>query len=153
MPETAIAPDFVYVTYIAASPEKVWNALIDRDLTKAYWQHYNVSDWRPGSRWEHVRSDESGKVDLVGKVIEIDPPKRLVITWASPKDENDPAGTSQVTFEIQAVGPDVKLTVIHSDLEAGSGMLAGIVKGWPAVLSNLKTLLETGTPLRGKLLG
>jgi uncharacterized protein YndB with AHSA1/START domain len=146
------APDFIYVVYIAASPETVWNALIDRELTKAYWQHYNVSDWKRGSRWEHVRSDESGKVDLVGKVVEIDPPKRLVITWGSPS-EVDETTHSKVTFEIAEVGPEAKLTVTHSDLEAGSGMERGIKQGWPAVLSNLKTLLETGRPLSGEIWG
>jgi uncharacterized protein YndB with AHSA1/START domain len=144
------APDFVYVVYIAASPDKVWNGLIDRELTKAYWRHFNVSDWKPGSRWQHVRSDGTGAVDLVGEVVEIDPPRRMVITWASPEDE---AGASRVTFEIQPIGPDAKLTVTHSDLVAGSGMLTGITEGWPAVLSNLKTLLETGRPLQGKLWG
>ena len=148
MPEHA--PTFVYVTYIAASPDKVWNGLIDRELTKAYWQHYNVSDWKRGSRWEHVRSDGTGTVDLVGQVVEIDPPRRLVITWIAP---SEPDQASTVTFEIAAVGPDARLTVTHSDLVAGSGMLAGITEGWPAVLSNLKTLLETGQPLQGKLWG
>ncbi len=142
MPETA--PDFVYVTYIAAAPEKVWNALIDRELTKAYWRHHNVSDWKRGSRWEHVRTDGTGKVDLVGQVVEIDPPRRLVITWAFP-DEADKA--SRVTFEIEPLGSEARLVVTHADLEVGSGMLAGITRGWPLVLSNLKTLLETGRPL------
>lgn len=149
MPERA--PDFIYTIYIAASADKVWNGLIDRELTKAYWEHENVSDWKPGSRWEHVRSDASGKVDIVGKVIEIDPPRRLVTSWASPADEGDEAKHSRVTYEITPLGTDTRLTVTHSDLEAGSGMLAGISKGWPAVLSNLKTLLETGRTLSDKL--
>jgi uncharacterized protein YndB with AHSA1/START domain len=153
VPEFALAPDFVYVTYIAASPDAVWNALIDRELTKAYWQHYNASDWKPGSRWEHIRSDATGTVDIVGKVVEIDPPNRLVITWSSPKEAEDGTPPSKVTFEIQAVGPDAKLIVTHSDLRQGTKMHAGVTKGWPAVLSNLKTLLETGRTLQGKLLG
>lgn len=70
-----------------------------------------------------------------------------------PWDENNPAATSQVTFEIQPLGPDVKLTVTHSDLEAGSKIQTDIINGWPAVLSNLKTLLETGTPLGGDIWG
>ena len=80
MPERA--PNFVYVVYIAASPDTVWNALIERDLTKAYWEHYNVSDWKQGSPWRHVRLDESGTVDLIGTVVEIDPPSRMVISSA-----------------------------------------------------------------------
>lgn len=146
MPE--IAPDFVYVTYIGASPDIVWNALIDRDLTRAYWDHYNVSDWKKGSRWEHVRTDAGGKVDLIGTVVEIDPPRRLVITWGSPDAEE--ARRSKVVFEIAPVGAEAKLTVTHSELEVGSEMLSGITRGWPQVLSNLKTLLETGKPLPTK---
>ncbi len=149
MPERA--PAFVYVTYIAAGADKVWNGLIDRELTKAYWGHYNVSDWKPGSRWEHVRSDASGKVDIVGRVVEIDPPRRLVVTWAAARDVDVEAKHSRVTYEIMAVGPDTRLTVTHSDLEADSEMLRGITAGWPAVLSNLKTLLETGRTLSDKL--
>ena len=142
MPERA--PAFVYTLYIAASPDAVWNGLIDQDVTKEYWGHHNRSDWKPGSRWEHVRVDGSGKVDIVGKVVEIDPPRRLVTTWASPESENDPEKVSRVTYELAPAGADTKLTVTHSELEADSGMLAGITAGWPAVLSNLKTRLETG---------
>lgn len=149
MPERA--PDFVYVVYIAASPDTVWNALMERDLTKAYWEHYNVSDWKQGSPWRHVRVDESGEVDLIGTVVELDPPKRLVITWGLPSDPQDESRHSRVTFDVQPVGPDAKLTVTHSDLEAGSSMQRGITQGWPAVLSNLKTLLETGRTLQGDL--
>ncbi len=142
MPERA--PAFVYTIYIAASAETVWNGLIDLEVTRHYWSHHNRSDWKPGSRWEHVRTDGSGKVDIVGKVVEIDPPRRLVTTWASPADENDPEKVSRVVYELAPAGPDTKLTVTHSELETGSGMLAGITAGWPAVLSNLKTRLETG---------
>ena len=149
MPETA--PDFVYTIYIAASADTVWNGLFDRQLTKAYWGHFNVSDWKPGSRWEHVRSDESGKADIVGKVIEIDPPRKLVTSWVSPADEGDEAKHSRVTYEITPLGPDTRLTVTHSDLEAGSTMHAGVTQGWPAVLSNLKSLLETGRTLSDEL--
>jgi uncharacterized protein YndB with AHSA1/START domain len=145
------APDFVYVIYIAASAAKVWNGLIDRELTKAYWGHFNVSDWKPGSRWEHVRSDGNGKVDIVGKVVEIDPPRRMVVTWASPRETDDEARHSRVAYEITALGPDTRLTVTHSDLEVGSEMFRGVTKGWPAVLSNLKTLLETGRTLSDEL--
>ena len=149
MPERA--PDFVYVIYIAASVEKVWNGLIDHHLTRQYWEHDNVSTWKKGSRWEHVRSDGSGKVDVAGKVVEIEPPRRMVITWAEGGNAGDEAKTSRVTFDLTAVGPDTKLTVTHSDLEAGSEMFIGITSGWPAVLSNLKTLLETGQTLSDKL--
>ena len=145
MPERA--PDFVYTIYIAAALERVWNGLIDEEVTKAYWGHSNVSDWKPGSRWEHVRSDGSGKVDIAGKVLEIDPPHRLVTSWSSPGDEDNADKVSRVTYELTALGPETRLTVTNSELEAGSGMDAGIRRGWPAVLSSLKSLLERGTPL------
>ena len=151
MPERA--PDFVYVIYVAAGVEAVWNALIDRELTKAYWGHFNVSDWKRGSRWEHVRADGGGHVDLVGRVLEIDPPKRLAISWGWPKDADNEAAHSRVTFEVEQVGPQSRLTVIHSDLEAGSDMDRGIRSGWPAVLSNLKSLVETGRAMTPEIWG
>lgn len=119
----------------------------DRDLTKVYWDHYNVSDWKPGSRWTHMRTSQSDKTDIVGKVIDVDPPHRLTVTWALSADENDETKHSQVTYKLKVIGSDTKLTIIHSNLEPDSTMLRGISMGWPAVLSNLKTRLETGRTL------
>jgi uncharacterized protein YndB with AHSA1/START domain len=149
-------PGFVYVTYIATSPEQVWRALVNTDVTREFWvdptsdrpAHENVSDWKPGSRWEHRRIDAAGTVDMVGKVVESSPPRRLVVTWARPKDAEDEAKHSRVTFDIEPQGDGlVRLTVTHEDLEGDAQMLAGISDGWPKVLSNLKTLLETGRAL------
>ncbi len=140
-------PQFVYVTYISTSPEKLWNALLDPKLTTKYWQHENVSDWKPGSRWEHRASGKDGTLKLVGKVLESSPPRRLVLTWASPADEAREEKHSRVTFEIEPIGEIVRLTVTHDRLEPGSEMLEAIKKGWPKVLSSLKTLLEVGRPL------
>ena len=90
-------PTFVYVTYISSTPEKVWDALTDADLTAAYWGHSNVSDWREGSRWEHVRTDGSGIADVVGTVVESERPTRLVTTWVDPakagQERQPPGGT------------------------------------------------------------
>src|SRR5204862_19256 len=83
---------------------------------------------------------------LVGKVIQADAPKRLVLTWAAPSDRDNAAGHSRVTFELEQIGSMVRLTVVHDELEPGSKMLDGIRNGWPRVLSSLKTLLETGKP-------
>jgi uncharacterized protein YndB with AHSA1/START domain len=143
MTETA----FVYVTYISAKQEQVWKGLLDSEFTSKYWEHDNVSDWKPGSRWEHRKSDGSGKVDMVGKVVESTPPRRLVITWAKPADEGNAAATSRVTIELEPIDSMVKLTVTHDQLVPGSDMLKGISNGWPRVLSSLKSLLETGKPL------
>ncbi len=129
-------PSFVYVTYIESTPESVWDALTDPDLSAQYWGHSNVSeDWRPGSRWEHVRTDGSGIADVTGEVVESSRPHRLVTTWDA----------SRVTFDVEPYGDIVRLTVTHEDL--ADGELAGAAAGWAAVLSNLKSLLETGHPL------
>ena len=147
-------PDFVYATYIATTPERVWRALVDPELMRAYWidpagdgpAHVNVSDWQPGSPWEHQRQDDARTVDMVGKVVEITPPSRLVLTWARPKDADDASKHSRVSFDIEPMGARlVRLTVTHEDLDPQ--MLNGISGGWPRVLSNLKTLLETGHAL------
>jgi uncharacterized protein YndB with AHSA1/START domain len=142
---------YVYVTYISTTPEKLWDALINQEMTKQYWNHNNVSDWKPGSRWEHQRSDKPGVVDLIGKVLESDRPRRLVISWAYPKDEGNPGKTSRVTFEIDTQDDTTRLTVTHDNLEPASDTLQAISRGWPIVLSGLKTLLETGRPLPLKL--
>ena len=135
---------FVYVTYIRSTPEKVFDAITKPEIARRYWGHENVSDWKPGSAWQHVRADEQRAVQLVGKVVECSAPLRLVISWASPAQAADPAATSRVSFDIAVYDGMVRLTVTHDELEAGSGMAVGIQKGWPIVLSSLKSLLETG---------
>jgi len=140
-------PQFVYVTYIATSPEKVWRALVDPEVTATYWQNVNLSDWQTGSKWEHRGCDEAKSLRLVGKVLESSPPRRLVLTWAFPADEAREEKHTRVTFEIEPVGDVVRLTVTHDHLEPGSEMLQGITQGWPKVLSSLKSLLEMGRPL------
>lgn len=135
---------FVYVTYILSTPEKVFEAITKPDVARRYWGHENVSDWEPGARWEHIRADDARTVELVGTVVEIAPPRRLVITWANASQADDPAAYSRVTFEIVAYDDMVRLTVTHDELEAGGAMANGIGRGWPAVLSSLKSFLETG---------
>lgn len=135
------------MTYIATSPDKLWNALIDAEMTTKYWQHVNVSDWKTGSRWEHRRAGKQNELGLVGKVIESSPPRRLVLTWALPADEAHEEKHTRVTFEIEPIGDVVRLTVTHDRLEPGSEMLRRIAAGWPKVLSSLKSLREVGRPL------
>ncbi|MFD4523491.1 ArsR/SmtB family transcription factor [Streptomyces sp. NPDC058470] len=139
-------PSYVYVIYIQSTPEKVWDALTDADLTAAYWGHSNVSDWQPGSRWEHRRTDGSGIADVVGTVVESERPTRLVATWAAPEDEGQDDRYSRVTYDIRQQAEIVRLTVTHEDL-ADEGELGQVSSGWPVVLSSLKSLLETGAPL------
>ena len=138
--------EFVYVTYIAAPQQRIWDALLKPEFTRQYWLHDNVSDWKPGSGWEH-KSHETGEVQLVGKVVEVEPPKRLVMTWAAPMDAANPSAHSRVTFELEPVDEMVRLTVTHDELVPGSDMEKAISGGWPRVLSSLKTFLETGKPL------
>jgi uncharacterized protein YndB with AHSA1/START domain/DNA-binding transcriptional ArsR family regulator len=138
----ASRPSYVYVTYIESSPDRVWAALTDADLTAAYWGHSNVSDWQPGSGWEHRRTDGSGIADVVGTVLAAEPPRRLVLTFDAP-GEVPPQGPSQVTFDIEPYHEIVRLTVTHENL-AGDAALEAISAGWPAVCANLKSLLETG---------
>jgi len=138
---------FIYVTYIAAPAEKVFEAITQPELARQYWDHENVSDWQPGSDWQHIRANEERPVEIVGKVIEATPPRRLVITWAAASQADQPGSYSRVTFDIEAYPDMVKLTVTHDELEAGSGMHNGISTGWPVVLSSLKSFLETGRGL------
>ncbi|WP_433347013.1 ArsR/SmtB family transcription factor [Micromonospora sp. CA-111912] len=137
-------PTYAYVTYIRATAEQVWRVLTDADLTARYWGHANLSDWQPGSTWEHQRTDRSGVADVVGKVLTAEPPSRLVITFEdTPFENREP---SVVTFLVEPHQDIVRLTVTHENL-ANLDMFNGISSGWPAVLSNLKSLLETGDTL------
>ena len=138
---------FVYVTYIAAPAETVWKALLDGEFTRQYWGAENVSDWKPGSSWEHRRADPARTLMLLGEVLEAEAPRRLVITWADPKDKLNRARHSRVSFDIEPLAGMVRLTVTHDELDPGSQMLGDISRGWPRVLSSLKSLLETGRPL------
>ncbi len=137
---------FVYVIYIDSGPETVWNALLDGRFTRQYWGHENVSDWKPGSPWEH-RDANDGTLRLVGNVVGFDPPRRLVMTWAFPAGQTDAAAPSQVSLEVEPLDGMVRLRVIHEGLVRGSEMHRGIEAGWPRVLASLKSYLETGRPL------
>src|SRR5262249_17536789 len=130
--------------YISTTPEKLWNALLDGELTMLYWgRRRNVSDWKVGSKWEHQDGDNPSDVAVVGDVLEFDPPKRLVLTWGHPGATPD--RRSKVALEIDQPFGEVRLTVTHETLD--DKMFQGVSMGWPAVLSSLKTLLETGKPL------
>jgi uncharacterized protein YndB with AHSA1/START domain/DNA-binding transcriptional ArsR family regulator len=135
-------PEYVYVTYIESSPERVWDALTDPDLTASYWGHSNVSDWRVGSRWEHRRVDGSGVADVIGTVVESVPPRQLTLTFDTP-GATPAGGPSTVTFDIEPFHEIVRLTVTHANL-ADDDAVEAVSAGWPAVFANLKSLLETG---------
>jgi uncharacterized protein YndB with AHSA1/START domain/DNA-binding transcriptional ArsR family regulator len=140
--QMADKPTYVYVTYIHSTPERIWHALTDAELSAEYWGHSNVSDWQPGSEWEHRRTDGSGIADVVGTVLEAVPPKRLVMTFAGPNEQRA-GGPSRVTFTIEPHEEIVRLTITHENL-ADQAEYDAASAGWPAVLANLKSLIETG---------
>jgi len=138
-------PEFVYVIYIHAASEKIWQALMDPEMTKEFWgRRRNQSDWKIGSVWRHENYDDATDIAVAGHIVESDPPRRLVLTWARP-DETDKEAFSRVTFEIEEFMASARLTVTHSELSLET--LRNISAGWPAVLSSLKSLLETGASL------
>lgn len=147
-PITGTIPDYVYTTYIHATPERVWQALIDPELTSRYWGgHAQVSDWTVGSRVDHVRADGSGISDATGTVMTVDRPHRLAFSFDDPTSSDDPTvEPSVVTFEIESYRDIVRLTVSQAPLRSTQELRA-IGQGWPTVLANLKTLLETGDVL------
>lgn len=136
---------FVYVTYIATTPEKVWRALVEGELTRQYWRHENVSDWKIGSEWRHVANDAERSVRIIGEVLDCVPNERLVLSWGAPGTPR--AQHSRVTMAIEPAGEQVRLTVTHEALEPGSEMARKVNGGWPRVLAGMKSFLETGTPV------
>jgi uncharacterized protein YndB with AHSA1/START domain len=144
---TMTNPDFVYTVYIKTTPERLWNAITNPEFTRQYWGGENISDWKKGSKWQHVGNDAQRTVKLVGEVLESVPSKHLVLSWPEPSDAADKPRHSRVTFEIEQIGEMVRLNVIHSSLRAGSEMERRIAAGWPRVLSSMKSFLETGEAL------
>jgi len=144
---SAPIPDYVYTVYIRATPEQVWHALTDAGLTARFWGHAQASDWTVGSRVDHVRVDGSGVSDAAGTVLEADPPRRLSFGFDDPERLDDPTfEPSVVSFRIESHRDLVRLAIVHRGLR-NADELQAISEGWPAVLSNLKTLLETGDVL------
>jgi uncharacterized protein YndB with AHSA1/START domain len=138
--------EFVYATYIETSPEKLWQALTDGDFTERYWFGHRVaSDWTPDSAF---RFTKQGAPTIEGKVLLSDPPRRLAYTWHSCSPDAQREGISRVTFDLEPVDKVVKLTVTHDNLDKGGKTLRDISQGWPMVIANLKTLLETGAALQ-----
>jgi uncharacterized protein YndB with AHSA1/START domain len=146
-------PKFVYVTFIDTTPEKLWEALTKAEFTRQYWFDSSIeSDWKIGSPVIFRRADKVGDRQIL---LKFEPPRLLSYTWHSPCGQeplDEPP--SRVTFEIERLGAtggpkgsSVRLTVTHDEFQPESKVYPGISKGWPAVLSNLKTLLETGRPL------
>ena len=138
---------FIYVTYIRTTPEKVWDALLKPEFTRAYWMGvWHDCDWNKGSSWKLMFPD--GRVADAGEVVEIEKPKRLVLKWRNEfRPELREEGYSRCVIEIEQAGEVVKLTIIHEIDKPGSKFIEAVSGGWPNILSSLKTLLETGTAL------
>jgi uncharacterized protein YndB with AHSA1/START domain len=139
--------EFVYVTYIATSPEQLWAALTSGEFTQQYWYGRRIeSDWRVGSAVRFF-DGESDKLADSGVVLEYDPPRRLAYTFRTEfSDELRARGYSRVSFAIEAHKGMVKLTLIHDQLPDEQAA-QGFREGWAPILSSLKTLLESGKPL------
>jgi uncharacterized protein YndB with AHSA1/START domain len=135
-------PEFVYITFIETTPEKLWEALTSSEFSRRYWWNTDVvSDWKVGSPFSLVMN---GSTTDVGKVLESDPPRRLSYTFKPVTSEEPP---SRVIFNLEKHGSLVKLTLTHEGFVEGGRTLDGISKGWPAIMSSLKSLLESGRAL------
>ena len=136
--------EFVYVTYIRTTPQKLWTALTDPEWMKQYWFGMHCeSEFTQGSPWKLV--GETGEVWDAGEIVEADPPRRLVIRWThQKKPELKAEGPSLCTMEITPEADSVKLSITHGIERENSQLVTAVSGGWPKILSNLKSLLETG---------
>jgi uncharacterized protein YndB with AHSA1/START domain len=133
------------VTYIRTTPEKLWSALTDPKFHKEYWFGCHCeSRWTTGSSWKLVYPD--GRLADAGEIVEAEPHRRLVIRWRNEwKPELKAEGWSQCTMELEPSGTAVKLSITHTIEREPSSFIAAVSGGWPKVISNLKSLLETGS--------
>ena len=136
---------FVYVTYIRTTPEKLWSALTDSEFMKQYWfGMHGESQWTAGAPWTLVSPD--GQVFDAGEIVEAEPPRRLVIRWQNQhKPELKAEGASQCTMELEPTGTAIKLSITHTIEREPSKFIEAVSGGWPKVISNLKSVLETGS--------
>lgn len=136
---------FVYVTYIRTTPERLWEALLDPDFSaKAWFGARMEGEWRPGGAWSLTYPD--GRLMDSGQVLTIDPPRRLEVSWRNEwSPEINAEGLANCVYELEpADGGVVKLTVTHTTDREGSRLIEAVSGGWPKILSNLKSLIETG---------
>jgi uncharacterized protein YndB with AHSA1/START domain len=135
---------FVYVTYIRTTPEKLWSALTDAETMGQYWfGMHQESDWLPGCAWKLVFPD--GRIADTGEIVEAERPRRLVIRWRNEfRPELRSEGHSLCTMELEQASGAVKLTITHVMERSDSKFIEAVSGGWPKILSNLKSLLETG---------
>ena len=136
--------EFVYVVYIRTTPERLWSALTSADFMKQYWfgMHFET-DWKRGSAWQMVFPD--GRIADAGDIVEIDPPRRIVLKWRNEfRPELKAEGYALCTIELEPIADSVKLSITHAMDRAESKLIQAVSGGWPRIVSNLKSLLETG---------
>jgi uncharacterized protein YndB with AHSA1/START domain len=138
------------VIYIASTPDKVWQALTDPDQTEKYWFGYRVNASGKAGASFIARSPGGEDFDK-GVILESDPPRRLACTWRPQHDNDKHERPSRVTFDLVPLKSQVRLTIVHDDFDDGSKAFESISKGWPAVLSSMKSFLETGKALESSL--
>ena len=136
---------FIYTTFIRTTPDKLWSALTGQEFQKQYWFGMHCeSPYTAGSSWKLV--NDRGEVWDAGEVVEADPPRRLVIRWEHQmRPELRAEGASLCTMELVTAGQAVRLTITHCVEREDSKLVEAVSGGWPKILSNLKSLLETGT--------
>jgi uncharacterized protein YndB with AHSA1/START domain len=135
---------FVYVTFIRTTPEKLWSALTDPIQMKEYWFGMQIkTEWKSRAEWQMVFPD--GRVADTGEILELERPKRIRLKWRNEfKPELKAEGFSLCTMELEPVGAAVRLTITHTIERTDSKFIRAVSGGWPKILSNLKSLLETG---------
>jgi uncharacterized protein YndB with AHSA1/START domain len=140
-------PEFVYTTYIKTTPDRLWHALTDREFAQRYWMDCVLtSDWKVGSR---MTMERYGELKNECRILESDPPRKLSYSWLSVFDPDMKKELpSQVTYLIEQHDEIVKFTLIHKGFAEGSKTLSSVAFGWPIVLAGLKSILETGEPLK-----
>jgi uncharacterized protein YndB with AHSA1/START domain len=136
--------NFVYTSYIRASPQRLWEALTSAAFTQQYWAgRHIVSVWKPGASVQMLKAD--GSVDWEGEIITVTPNRLLTFTFLAPRFEPESGSRpTRVTIELIEQETAVRLTLTHEGFETGSNSFDGICQGWPAILSSLKSLVETG---------
>ena len=142
-----MSSQYVYVTYIRTTPQKLWDALTSPEFQKKYWfDMHQESSWKAGSPWKMVFSD--GRVADAGEILESDPPRRLVIKWRNEfRPELTAEGWSRCVYDLEEDAGVVKLTITHSIEKEKAKLIEAVSGGWPRIMASLKSYLETGSPL------
>ena len=138
---------FVYVTYIRTTPQKLWDALTKSEFIRQYWFNMTQeSEWKKGASWKMLFSD--GRIADQGEVLEIDPPRRLVLRWRNEfRPELKAEGDARCVYDLEQDGEVMKLTITHTSEKDNAKLIEAVSGGWPRILSSLKSFLESGTPM------